>query len=43
MPTRVIAINATLKKSSKEPSSTDAMIDLVAGYLESHDAESGRR
>ena len=39
MPTRVIAINATLKKSTKEPSSTDAMIELVAGYLKDHDAE----
>jgi multimeric flavodoxin WrbA len=38
MPTSVIAINATLKKSSGEPSSTDAMIDLVAGYLKQHDA-----
>ena len=38
MPIKVIAINATLKKSGKEPSSTDAMIDLVAGYLEDHDA-----
>ena len=33
MPTRVIAINATLKKSAKDKSSTDAMIALVAGYL----------
>ena len=33
MPTRVIAINATLKKSSGEPSSTDAMIELVAGLI----------
>ena len=39
MPTRVIAINATLKKSSGEPSSTDAMIDLVASFLKDHDAE----
>lgn len=38
MPTRVIAINATLKKSSSEPSSTDAMIDLVAAGLADHDA-----
>lgn len=38
MPIRVIAINATLKKSGKEPSSTDAMIDLVASYIERHDA-----
>jgi multimeric flavodoxin WrbA len=39
MPTKVIAINATLKKGSKEPSSTDAMIDLVASFLKDHDAE----
>lgn len=39
MPTRVIAINATLKKTSGEQSSTDAMIDLVASYLADHDAE----
>lgn len=38
MPIRVIAINATLKKSGKEPSSTDAMIHLVASYIERHDA-----
>jgi multimeric flavodoxin WrbA len=38
MPTRVIAINATLRKSTGEPSSTDAMIDLVAEYLGRHDA-----
>ena len=39
MPTKVIAINATLRKSTGEPSSTDAMIDLIAGYLKAHDAE----
>lgn len=39
MPTRVIAINATLKKTTGEQSSTDAMIDLVASYLADHDAE----
>ncbi len=39
MPTKVIAINATLKKSGKDKSSTDAMIDLVAGFLKEHDAE----
>ena len=38
MPIKVIAINATLKKSGKEPSSTDAMIDLIAGFLNDHDA-----
>ena len=39
MPTKVIAINATLKKSDKEKSSTDAMIDLIADFLKDHDAE----
>jgi len=39
MPTRVIAINATLKKSSGEKSSTDAMIALIAQYLKPHGAE----
>ena len=39
MPTRVIAINATLKTSSGEKSSTDAMIELVASFLKKHDAE----
>ena len=39
MPTKVIAINATLKKSGKEASSTDAMIDLIASFLKDHDAE----
>ncbi len=38
MPTTVIAINATLKKSGNETSSTDAMIELVASYLKDHDA-----
>ncbi len=38
MPINVIAINATLRKSSGEPSSTDAMIDLIATYLGDHDA-----
>ena len=38
MPTKVIAINATLRKSTKEPSSTDAMIALVASFLKDHDA-----
>ncbi|MDQ3078114.1 MAG: NAD(P)H-dependent oxidoreductase [Pseudomonadota bacterium] len=36
---KVIAINATLKKSAKEASSTDAMIELIGGYLGGHDAE----
>ncbi len=39
MPTRVIAINATLQKSANDKSSTDAMIELVAAYLKDHDAE----
>ena len=39
MPIRVIALNATLKKSGGEKSSTDAMIDLIAQYLQPHDAE----
>ncbi len=39
MPIKVIAINATLKKSSKEPSSTDAMIELIASFLKDNDAE----
>ena len=39
MPIRVIALNATLKKSGGEKSSTDAMIALIAQYLKPHDAE----
>ena len=39
MPTKVIAINATLKKSGNDQSSTDAMIELVASFLKEHDAE----
>jgi multimeric flavodoxin WrbA len=39
MPIRVIALNATLKKSGGEKSSTDAMIDLIAQYLKPHGAE----
>jgi multimeric flavodoxin WrbA len=39
MPTRVIAINATLKKSGKDESSTDAMIALIGDHLGQHDAE----
>ncbi len=38
MPINVIAINATLRKSSGEPSSTDAMIDLIASYFGDQDA-----
>lgn len=33
MSIRAIALNCTLKPSGDEPSSTDAMIDLVAGHL----------
>jgi multimeric flavodoxin WrbA len=32
-----IALNCSLKRSSGEPSSTDAMIDLLAGELSKHD------
>jgi multimeric flavodoxin WrbA len=32
-----IAINCTLKRSGGEPSSTDKMIDLIAGALAKHD------
>lgn len=39
MSTKVIAINATLKKSGKEKSSTDAMIELIASFLKDRDAE----
>ena len=39
MPIRVIALNATLKKSGGEKSSTDAMIALIAQYLKPHGAE----
>ncbi len=38
MSINVIAINATLKKSGKDQSSTDAMIELIATYLPDHDA-----
>ena len=41
MSTRVIAINATLKKSGSEARSTDAMIELVASFLKEHDVELG--
>lgn len=34
-----IAINATLKKSGKEESSTDAMIGLIASFLKEQDSE----
>jgi len=38
MSIKVVAINATLKKSGKDQSSTDAMIELVASFLGEHDA-----
>ncbi len=38
MPITAIALNATLKKSGREKSSTDAMIDLVGEYLAKQDA-----
>jgi multimeric flavodoxin WrbA len=34
-----IAINCSLKRSSGEPSSTDKMIELLAGELRKHDVE----
>ena len=34
-----IAINCTLKRSGGEPSSTDKMIELIAGELKKHDVE----
>jgi multimeric flavodoxin WrbA len=36
---KAIAINATLKPSGKDPSSTDKMIDLVRDQLEEHEVE----
>jgi multimeric flavodoxin WrbA len=39
MPLSAIAINCTLKRSGGEPSSTDAMIGLIAGELRKHDVE----
>ena len=38
MPT-AIAINCTLKQSSGEPSSTDKMIELIAGEFHKHDID----
>ncbi|MDG6078660.1 NADPH-dependent oxidoreductase [Erythrobacter litoralis] len=37
MPTTAIAINCSLKKSSGDPSSTDAMIDVLKGAFDKHD------
>lgn len=39
MPLRAIAINCSLKRSSGEPSSTDAMIRLLGTELSKHDVE----
>ena len=39
MAARAIAINCTLKRSGAEPSSTDKMIQLIAGELGKHDVE----
>ena len=39
MAARAIAINCTLKRSGGEPSSTDKMIQLIAGELGKHDVE----
>lgn len=37
MPLTAIALNCSLKRSGGDPSSTDAMIDLIAGELKKHD------
>ena len=39
MPLTAVAINCTLKRSGIEPSSTDRMIDLIAGELGKHGVE----
>ena len=39
MAARAIAINCTLKRSGDESSSTDKMIQLIAGELGKHDVE----
>lgn len=39
MPLTAMAINCTLKRSDGEPSSTDTMIDLLAGELRKHGVE----
>jgi multimeric flavodoxin WrbA len=39
MPLTAIAINCTLKRSGGESSSTDKMIELIAGELSKHDVE----
>jgi len=41
MPLNAIAINCTLKRSSGEPSSTDAMIRLLGTELGKHDVQLG--
>ena len=39
MPLSAIALNCTLKRSGPEPSSTNKMIELIAGELRKHDVE----
>ena len=39
MSIKAIAINCTLKRSGGEPSSTDKMIQLIAGELKKHEVE----
>ena len=39
MPLKAVALNCTLKRSGGEPSSTDAMIDLLARHFRDHDVE----
>ena len=39
MPLSAIAINCTLKRTGSEPTSTDKMIDLIAGELRKHGVE----
>lgn len=39
MKLKAIGINASLKRERQEPSSTDLMINLIAGELSKHDAE----
>ena len=39
MTLKAVAINCTLKRSGKESSSTDAMIELIASQLSKHEVE----
>jgi len=39
VPLSAIALNCTLKRSGPEPSSTNKMIELIAGELRKHDVE----